>query len=87
MQRYPGNPQPDAPLPEFRRPIPSAHGAKIRKKLTGPWTSFQNGLNIRTEPEQRRLNGRAGTAFQFLARKANRAFVPFDIFREQEGPV
>ena len=55
VQRHPGNPQPVTPLLELRRPIPGAHGAEIRKQLPDRRTPFQDGLNVRAEPEQRRL--------------------------------
>ena len=72
-------------LLELRRPIPGAHGAKIRKQWPRCRTVFQERFNFRAEPEQRRLEVRA--AFQFLARKANRALIPIDVFGQQAGPV
>src|SRR5665647_3567003 len=54
MQRHALDLQPVAPLLELRRPIPGAHGAEIRKKLPVRRTPFQDGLNVRAEPEQRR---------------------------------
>ena len=86
MQRHALDLQPVAPLLELRRPIPGAHGAEIRKKLPDRRTPFQDGLNVRAEPEQRRLEVRAAR-FQFLTRKTNRAGLPIDVFRQQASPV
>ena len=86
MQRHPGNPHPVTPLLEFRRPIPGAHGAKIRKQRPRCWTPFQERFNLRAKTEQRRLEVRAAR-FQFLTRKANRALIPVDVFGQQTGPV
>ena len=86
MQRHTGNHQPITPLFEFRRPIPCPHGAEIRKQRLRCRTPFQKGFNLRAEPEQRRLEVCAAR-FQFLAGKANRAFIPINVFRQQAGPV